>query len=270
MSLADVSLSTPDAATHRHPSRAAALGSRWLGVGLAAGISVVTLMLAFAGQLTLYISPESVWFACAAAVVTIAGAIWSCTLPLGAESDHDHDHDHGEASGGRRAVAVGATAVGGVIASAVVAGAVLLPPASLSVSLALSRDTGGAGLFAGADVATLGAASDTSSFGVGEWSTVFATATRPELYDGAAVTLTGFLTPGADDNAQLTRLVITHCVIDAQPASVPVDIADWQSDYAVGDWVEIAGTVRVASDGSLSIEPADVAQIEEPGDPYEH
>lgn len=81
---------------HSHPSssqsRARALGTRWLGIGLAAVISVVTLGLGLTGRLNLYISPESVWFACAAAVVTLAGAIWSCTLPLGEEGDHGHDH----------------------------------------------------------------------------------------------------------------------------------------------------------------------------------
>ena len=50
------------------PSRAQALAARWLGVGLAAVIAVVTLGLGIAGQLTLYISPETVWFACTAAV----------------------------------------------------------------------------------------------------------------------------------------------------------------------------------------------------------
>lgn len=73
-------------------SRWAAVGNRWLGIGLAVVISIITLGLAVTGQLTLYISPESIWFACAGAVVVILGAIWSFALPLGAESDHGHDH----------------------------------------------------------------------------------------------------------------------------------------------------------------------------------
>jgi len=85
-------------AEHTHApsrSRLRALGTRWLGIGLATFVSIVTLGLGFTGRLTLYISPESVWFACAAAVVTLLGAIWSCTLPLGSEGDHGHDHGHG-------------------------------------------------------------------------------------------------------------------------------------------------------------------------------
>lgn len=259
--------------------RRRSLGARWLGVGLASAISVTTLVLGITGRLTLYISPESVWFACAAAVVTLLGAIWSFTLPLGAEADHGHDHgdahdhahDHTGPSPVRRAAGATAIAVGGVLSTAVVAGALLLPPASLSVELAMSRDPGGDVLFAGSDVVSLGAATDTASFGIGDWSSVFATASRPETYDGTEVELTGFLTPSDDgDQARLTRLVITHCVIDAQPAAVPIVIDDWASDYAVGDWVEITGTVRVSADGQLRVEPTGVARVDEPGDPYEH
>ncbi|MBT2496235.1 TIGR03943 family protein [Microbacterium sp. ISL-59] len=263
--------------------RARALGTRWLGVGLAAVISVVTLGLGLTGRLNLYISPESVWFACTAAVVTLAGAIWSCTLPLGEEGDHGHDHgpapevsdaadgaDHGSptASPRRSLAGVGAVA-GGVIATGVVAAALVLPPASLSVELAMSRAGEQSALFAGSDTVALGVA-DTSTFGVGDWASVFAASTNTAAYDGAPVTLTGFVTPdsSADDGVNLTRLVITHCVIDAQTAALPVDVDP--DDYATGQWVEITGTVRADADGKLRVEPTDVVAIDEPGDPYEY
>lgn len=265
-------------------TRARALGTRWLGVGLAAVISVVTLGLGLTGRLNLYISPESVWFACAAAVVTLAGAIWSCTLPLGEEGDHGHDHGHApepvddadpdadpdtaRVAGRRRLAGVGAVA-GGVVASGVVIAALVLPPASLSVELAMSRAGEQTALFVGADTVALGVA-DTSTFGVGDWASVFAAATNTAAYDGAAVTLTGFVTPdSADDDAvNLTRLVITHCVIDAQTAALPVTIDP--GDYSTGQWVEVTGTVRADADGKLRIEPTDVVAIDEPGDPYEY
>jgi len=243
-------------------------------------------VLAATGTLTLYISPESVWFAAGAAVVTLGFAVWSCTLPLGAEQDHGHDHSHAghdddghsDASAGpsssRQAWGTVAVVSGGILSTAVVAGALLLPPASLSVQLALSRSTGESVLFAGSDVATLAAASDTSTFGIGEWAVVFGSAPRVELYDGAPVTLTGFLTPGPEgagsDEARLTRLVITHCVIDAQPAAVPVALPKWESTHAVGEWIEVTGVVRADADGKLRIEPTEVTAIDEPGDPYEH
>ena len=272
------------------PGILGAVGTRWLGVGLASVLSVVTLVLGLTGRLTLYISPETVVFACVAAVVTLVGAVWSFTLPLGAEQDHGHDHgaagdhDHGHAGADphraprrdrpsvRRIAGTTTAVVGGVIATGVVGGALLLPPASLSVQLAMSRDPGADVLFAGADRVTLGTATDTSAFGIGDWASVFASSSRPETYDGTSVTLTGFLTPSgnAKDQARLTRLVITHCVIDAQPAAVPVEIAGWRDDYPVGQWVEVTGTVRAAGKGALQIEPTAVKRIDEPGDPYEH
>ncbi|WEK61273.1 MAG: TIGR03943 family protein [Candidatus Microbacterium colombiense] len=259
------------------PSRARAIGSRWLGVGLATLIAVVTLGLGVTGRLTLYISPESVWFACAAAVVTLAGAIWSCTLPIGAEGDHGHDHGHGPSADDaveaptspRRTLATVGAVTGGVVATSVVAAALLLPPASLSVELAISRAGEQTALFAGADTVTLGVA-DTKTFGIGDWASVFATATNTAAYDGADVTLTGFVTPGGSgaDGVNLTRLVITHCVIDAQTAMLPVEVDP--SQYKTGQWVEVTGTVRADADGALHIEPSDVTAIDEPGDPYEY
>lgn len=258
--------------------RRRALGARWLGIGLATVIAVVTLGLGLTGRLNLYISPESVWFACAAAVVTIAGAIWSFTLPLGEEGDHDHGHDHGprtsdsEGSGVvpasvRRSLATAGTVVGGVVASGVAVAALVLPPASLSVELAMSRVGEQTALFAGADDVTLGVA-DTATFGVGDWASVFATATNTAAYDGKAVTLTGFVTPTGDDEVNLTRLVITHCVIDAQPATLPVTID--AGEFETGQWIEVEGTVKADADGTLHVEPTTVTPIDEPGDPYEY
>lgn len=275
----------PASETHegQEPSRLQALGTRWLGAGLAAALAVATLALAATGRLTLYISPETVWFAVAAAIATLIGVVWSCALPLGAEQEHGHDHgdagaghdhadEHAHPRPTRRVVGVVAGATGGVIATGVVAGALLLPPASLSVDMAMQRAPMGNVLFAGADNVALGANTDTSTFGIGGWASVFATGSRPEKYDGSSVTLTGFLTPSgsAKDQAHLTRMVISHCVLDAQPASVPVQITGWQGQYAVGDWIQVKGTVRASADGKLSIVPASVSKIPEPKDPYEH
>jgi uncharacterized repeat protein (TIGR03943 family) len=252
-----------------------ALGTRWLGVGLAATLSVITLSLAITDRLGLYINPDSTWFAVSMAVVALVGAVASFALPLGAESDHGHDHgqnhsgseDHdGHDHYSPRGIGLVASVVGGVVASAIVIVTLVLPPASLSAELAISRDVGAPPLFAGADTVALAATGDTASFGIGEWSAVFATATNPEAFDGAPVTLTGFVTPGSD--FALTRLVITHCVIDAQTASVPVtaslDVPD------TGQWVTVTGTVRSTTDGQLSIDATEVELIDEPVDPYEY
>lgn len=271
------------------------LGTRWLGVGLAAILSVVTLSLSFTGRLGLYINPDSTWFAVGMSLVLLVGSALSFALPLGAEADHGHDHgdhpgaepveashhtdaphahDHAHAhrpqsvTFGERA-GFAATVVGGAAASGVVLLTLFLPPASLSAELAMSRDVGAPPLFAGSDAVTLAATGDTSSFGVGDWATVFATATNPDAFDGDTVTLTGFVTPAAADGGfALTRLVITHCVIDAQPASLP--IAATGSVPETGQWVTITGTVASTSDGRLSIDATSVEAIDEPADPYEY
>lgn len=240
------------------------LGARLLGVGLTAALAAVTIALLLTGRLGLYINPESAWFAVTMSVVALIGSVASFALPLGAETDHGHDHDHDHAVPVRPVAAFGAVS-GGVLATGTVLAIVLTPPATLSAELAMSRDTGTPPLFQGADTIALAATGDTAAFGVGDWASVFATATNPEAFDGDEVTLTGFVTPG-DDGFSLTRLVITHCVIDAQPASVPVAGGD---ALETGAWVTVTGTIRDAA-GRLEIAAASVERIDEPEDPYEY
>jgi len=152
-----------------------------------------------------------------------------------------------------------------VLATGMVVAIVVTPPATLSAELAMSRDTGAPPLFQGADTIALAATGDTASFGVGEWASVFATATNPEAFDGDEITLTGFVTP-EDGGFGLTRLVITHCVIDAQPASIPVT---GSTAPGTGQWVTVTGTVRDV-DGRLQVQATAVDEIAEPQDPYEY
>ncbi|WP_454157206.1 TIGR03943 family putative permease subunit [Microbacterium lacticum] len=265
-------------------------GVRLLGVGLAAGLSAVTIALWMSGGLGLYINPESAWFAVSMAIIALVGCAVSFALPRGAENDHghdhghaapksaagrdhdhghghghdhaDHDHDHGAPAGFWGGAA---TLTGGILATGVVAAIVLTPPATLSAELAMQRDTGTPPLFQGADTVALAATGDTASFGVGEWASVFATATNPEAFDGNEVTLTGFATP-ADGGFALTRLVITHCVIDAQPASVTIASSD---GVETGQWVTVTGTIR-DDDGRLAVHPSSIEAIDPPKDPYEY
>ncbi|MFG6475790.1 DUF1980 domain-containing protein [Microbacterium sp. P06] len=264
------------------------VGTRWLGVGLAACLAVVTLALWATGRLALYINPDSAWFAVGMAVLLLVGAVASFALPLGEEADHGHDHgddhdhddhDHvplsatigGDPGGNRDMLRLPGlpTLAGGLVASGVVVTMLVSPPASLSAELAMSRDVGAPPLFAGADVITLASSGDTTEFGVGEWASIFATATNPDTFDGDAISLTGFVTPSdASGGFDLTRLVITHCVIDAQPASLP--IASSAPIPETGQWVTVTGTVRSTSSGALEITPDDVVAIDEPQDPYEY
>jgi len=261
-------------------------------VGLASGLAVVTLVLAATGRLALYISPSSNWFAIPMAILLLVGAVGSFLLPLGAEEDHGHEHPHphggARSLGGRgpshehgdhehgdhehapvRPLATAASVAGGVVASGVVLSILLLPPASLSPEAVATRDVGAAPLFSGTDLVSLATHGDTTAFGVGDWASVFATATNPGAFEGDAVTLTGFVSAGsASSGFDLTRLVITHCVIDAQVASVPIAATGTAPEK--GQWVTVTGTVRSASDGTLEIDASDVTPVAEPKDPYEY
>ncbi len=256
-------------------------------------LAVVTLGLALTGQLAMYISPSSNWFAVPMAVLLLVGAVLSFLLPLGAEHAHGHDHGHGHGHGPghdhgrddarddardddralgaprRRTVGRLASAVGGAAASVIVLAILVTPPAALSAEIAQSRGTGAAPLFAGADVVALATHADSASFGVGDWASVFANATDTDAFEGDRVTLIGFVTPaGAGGTFALTRLVITHCVIDAQTASVAV--AATGTAPATGQWVRVVGTVRSARDGRLQIQATSVTRVPEPKDPYEY
>lgn len=258
------------------------MATRWLGVGLASCLAVVTLALAASGRLALYIAPSSNWFAVTMSVLVLAGAVATFLLPAGAENDHGHDHgDHGhdhdthephrEPADTHRdhPLAAAASVTGGVVASGIVLSILLVPPASLSAEIAQTRDAGTAPLFAGSELVTLATRGDTAQFGVGDWASVFATATNPDAFEGDAVTLTGFVTPAKESGSfALTRLVITHCVIDAQVATVPVEATGPVPDQ--GGWVTITGTVRSTADGTLQIEASEVERVTEPKDPYEY
>ncbi|WP_394278444.1 TIGR03943 family putative permease subunit [Microbacterium sp.] len=245
---------------------------RLLGVGLAAIIAAVTVALALTGRLGLYINPDSAWFAVSMAVVALVGAVLSCTLRLGDAADHGHDHgdahdhaDHDDERMPRRELAgTAASVVGGVLAASVAGAMLVVPPATLSAELAMQRDTGSPPLFQGADAVALAVMGDTDAFGVGDWASVFATATDPQAFDGTEIALTGFVSPGSD-GFDLTRLVITHCVIDAQPASLPIAADDVPAD---GDWVTVRGTIRDVN-GQLRVDAASVEVVDEPEDPYE-
>ncbi|MDT3329276.1 TIGR03943 family protein [Microbacterium sp. KSW-18] len=251
---------------------------RMLGVGAVASIAALTIALAVTGRLGLYINPESSWFAVSMAVLALVGSVLSFLLPLGAAEDHghdhgdapavdaDHDHDHHDHAPrtSRQLIGTAATVAGGVLALGAATTMLVVPPATLSAELAASRNTGAPPLFQGSDTVALAITGDTASFGIGDWASVFATATDPEVFDGTEISLTGFVAPGKG-GFDLTRLIITHCVIDAQPASLPVTADDIPDD---GQWVTVTGTIRDVN-GQLQVAAASVKPIAEPKDPYE-
>ncbi|WP_084037880.1 TIGR03943 family protein [Demequina sp. NBRC 110053] len=272
------------------------LWDRWLGVGLATLLGVATLVLTATDRLSLYINPSSSWFAVAMAVVAVGVGVAGIAMRRGLESDHGHDHGDGGAHGhGSRSAGDGsattmhdvpgdedsplspqrlaplATATGGSLASVVVLAAWALPATTLSVDVAASRASDTPALFGGEETVELARSGDTESFGIPEWATVFASTTTPETFRGDQVELLGFVMedPDSPDRFLLTRMVITHCAIDAQPAYLPVTDAGWQADLEAGDWVDVSGTITL-TDGSLAIDPTSVTPVDQPEDPYEY
>lgn len=279
-----------------------ALGTRWLGVGLATALAVVTIGLWVTGRIGLYIDPDAAWWAVSMSIVCVVGSVWSCTVPISRDHEHEHDHDHevpvvpstgsgteGARSGaegarfgaesarstgegtGARPVALLATGVGAVLASGLVVLAVVMPPASLSAELALARSSGAPPVLSTSATLALATSDDTSGFGIGEWASLLSTTTDPARFVGERATLTGFVGPDGDsDGFALTRLVIVHCVIDAQAANVPVAELAGGENLSPGQWVEVEGEFVRDDGGALVLQPASVTTIDEPGDPYEY
>jgi uncharacterized repeat protein (TIGR03943 family) len=218
--------------------------------------------------------PEPVPGSLAAPAPTRARARDAARLSRGAGASHPQiatgERDVDRSTAPRRApVAAVATSVGAVISTVFVALAVALPPASLSAELALARSTGAPPVLSTSATLALASSDDTSSFGVGEWASVLATTTDPARFVGEPATLVGFVSPGEDGTFDLTRLVIVHCVIDAQAASVPVTVRGVDGDLEPGQWVEVSGEFA-RQGGGLVLQPASVQAVAEPGDPYEY
>ncbi|WP_409047655.1 DUF1980 domain-containing protein [Microbacterium sp. HA-8] len=297
-----------------------ALGLRWLGVGLASALAVVTLGLWATGRIGLYINPDAAWWVVSMSILLLVVGVASCAVPI-SRDEHDHagghapdaasappasaaaaaaapptrarardaarlshragpgashpqfatgeQHDDRTDAPRRAPFAAAATAIGAVISTVFVTLAVALPPASLSAELALARSTGAPPVLSTSATLALASSDDTSSFGVGEWASVLATTTDPARFVGEPATLVGFVAPGEDGTFDLTRLVIVHCVIDAQAASVPVTVRDVDGDLEPGQWVEVSGEFA-RQGGGLVLQPASVQAVAEPGDPYEY
>ena len=96
-----------------------------------------------------------------------------------------------------------------------------------------------------------------------------------DAYTGTAVDASGFVLPSAEDSENvfyITRFVVTHCAIDAQPVGVPVYLPGWREEYEADQWVEASGALGAnpAQSGTdpLVLVPEQLAGIDEPSDPY--
>ena len=255
---------------------------------------VATLWLALTGQLGLYINPDTSWFAILMASIGALFAIAAFAFPP-LEDEHadeadvsspvlrgaklrDRAHERGHAPGHAHEPSPPPGRIRTALTAMIVAGATLallvLPPATLTSAVAAQRSINSdtSGLDQGG-TALVGA--DTSSFTVKDWAVLLRQNPDIDAYTGTPVDASGFVLPSAEDSENvffITRFVVTHCAIDAQPVGVPVYLPGWQEEYDADQWVEASGALSAnpAQSGTdpLVLVPEDLARIEEPSEPY--
>lgn len=243
---------------------------RWRGVVLIAAASVATVWLAFGNGLLLYIHPRYIVFTVIMAVLALVFVVASVAMRPGP----DEDENDPPRRGWPRVLAVAALLFSGLVAAAMV----VLPPATLTSATASQRDINSTTVGAetqsvsGADAAPAGAF---ASFTVVDWASLLRQTTDLDFYADKPVDVVGFITADADDPQNVfyvSRFVVTCCAVDAQPAGVPVYLADWTQTYQVDDWVQVTGEFTTnPSDRSrqaIAIAPDAVTKVEQPSEPY--
>ncbi len=133
-----------------------------------------------------------------------------------------------------------------------------VPP---SASLAKQRDSGTVPIISRSGVNTTGL---TQNFNVLEWLAAWDSDPTQRKYLGAPVVVTGFITL-TDGQHYVSRILITCCVIDAQPVRLAVTSESGLPDEGV--WVEVRGVMTV-KDGKPLVKAQTVTQIEPPEQQY--
>jgi uncharacterized repeat protein (TIGR03943 family) len=224
-----------------------------------AGI-VATIWLGATDQLALYVHPRYVGFTVTMAVLAAIVLIFG-TLFIGFNTD---DKKLTRSQHVIRALwrIFLVTALG--------ASLLVIPPATLSVNTAQTRDTG---LQAYVDSGSNPSFSslDRSSYSVRDWA-IYLASTPAESAIGEKVSATGFLlATQSPDIAVVSRFVVTCCTVDAQPIGIPVYLPEWQTRLKAGDWLAIQGelTAGPANSGlDVVVTPANFSVVPEPAKPY--
>jgi uncharacterized repeat protein (TIGR03943 family) len=257
--------------------------SRWKGLALSLVAVIATVWLGLSGQLELYIHPRYFVFTlimAALAVVLIVGAF--AVVPRADEHDeHEHPgHEHAKGEPPRRPVwAIGGAAVTVLIVAAAVVALLVVPPSTLTSAAVEQRTLNGssntltnASLTKGGGEAASG---DTAGYSVKDWATLIRQGADADALDGKTATLTGFVTPDADDPDNvfyIARFVITCCAVDAQPVGVPVYQPGWAGSYPVDSWVTATGgfvqNPSVLSTTTTVVQPDSITAVPRPADPY--
>jgi uncharacterized repeat protein (TIGR03943 family) len=82
---------------------------------------------------------------------------------------------------------------------------------------------------------------------------------------GEPVSLIGLVMAPREDGFDLTRFVVSCCVVDAAVARVPVLATGSQAE---GVWVEVDGRLTVDAGGEPAVQASSVTRVEPPDPPY--
>ncbi|GAA1759673.1 TIGR03943 family putative permease subunit [Agromyces humatus] len=259
--------------------------ARWQGIVLALIGIVATVWLALTDQLSLYIHPGTSWFAIVMALIGAVLVIAAFALtPL--EDDHQvasdasqpgpavHLHEHDPTA----PRSVGSGTIRAALAAAIIVGASLallvLPPATLTSAAAAQRSINSETSTLDQDATAL-VGGDTSSFTVKDWAVLLGQSPDADFFAGRSIDLVGFVSSSPDDPDNVfyvTRFVVTHCAIDAQPVGVPVYLPGWAERFEPDQWVTASGAI-VPNPGSSSAEPLlltpdEISVTDQPEQPY--
>lgn len=185
-----------------------------------------------------------------------------------------HSHEDAPPSRAQKATII----IGGAITLVLAVGMVVVPPATLSSATAIQRDVSASTVVSSSQaVSSSSSAADSTyaNFSVLDWSTLLRQTSSPAFYAGKPAKVIGFVTPDADDPANLfylTRFVITCCAVDAQPVAVPVYLPNWKSRFAADAWVSVAGGFAAdpgtKSSAQITLVPTAVRVVPKPTQPY--
>ena len=252
------------------------LVARWQGLALSLVGVVATVWLGFTGQLGLYIHPRYYVFTLIMAAIAVVLIVGAFAVTPGGDDGHGQEHDGppSRIGGPRFWMLAGSTASVLVVAAAVTA-LLVVPPATLTSSTVEQRSINNSSATLSNASSSASTSDDTSNYTVKNWSLLMRQGVGLEYFDGRAATISGFVTPDADDPDNVffvARFVVTCCAVDAQPVGVAVYEPGWRSSYSVDSWVSVDGAFgadpSVLSTATIVMQPDQITAIPQPDSPY--
>ena len=267
------------------------LMTRWKGLALTLLAAIATVWLGVTGQLGLYINPRYYVFTLIMAGIAFVLTIGALLVIPGPREDDEHDHvgadgpdgrgpdahDVAGAGAGRRRplLAFGGSLTALVIVAAAAVALLVVPPSSLTSAAVEQRSLNGSSNSLANAGPPPGTSDDTSAYSVKDWAALIRQGASADDLSGRTATLTGFVTPDADDPDNVffvARFVVTCCAVDAQPVGVPVYSPGWSSTYATDSWVTVTGEFEanpsVLSAATTVVGPDSLTAVDQPSEPY--